>query len=347
MERFSVIFERIYQHLPALLSLFVVILIIIIFLHTIKYRKKAAQIANPVNKPICIRVENIPWDWKYQKVVEILSLRNHTIGTCRATLSIYRSCSGDTQTALLNLDSSNLPGKLKGKLQRPITLEAEERINISVDTSFYGLTPLNSSEGETLMDIVAVTGLAGHAYGSWRNKESFAMWLHDFLPYDFKNCRIMTYGYGLDLKKEGRILDHAKMFLAQLNTARRSSQEKRRPIIFIGHSLGGILILQMLLHAKDDQFFNGQTILKATKGLILFGTPYQGMNVSALEDMVKDISTNEDPQRLLKQLEENSEFLERQRENLIQILYGLRICSFYELDETKEVKKRGTSVGAY
>jgi hypothetical protein len=43
--------------------------------------------------------------------------------------------------------------------------------------------------------VIAVTGLAGHAFGSWRNRETQAMWLRDFLPKDVRNIRIMTYGY--------------------------------------------------------------------------------------------------------------------------------------------------------
>jgi hypothetical protein len=34
--------------------------------------------------------------------------------------------------------------------------------------------------------LIAVTGLAGDAYGSWKRRESQRMWLKDFLPRDLK-----------------------------------------------------------------------------------------------------------------------------------------------------------------
>ena len=42
--------------------------------------------------------------------------------------------------------------------------------------------------------IIAVAGLAGHAYGSWACSPE-QMWLRDFLPRDAPNARILIYGY--------------------------------------------------------------------------------------------------------------------------------------------------------
>jgi hypothetical protein len=46
--------------------------------------------------------------------------------------------------------------------------------------------------------IVAVTGLAGHPLHSWQRKPE-ENWLRDYLPDDFKNCKVWTYGYDTDL----------------------------------------------------------------------------------------------------------------------------------------------------
>ena len=42
--------------------------------------------------------------------------------------------------------------------------------------------------------IIAVTGLAGHAFGSWAHSPK-EMWLRDDLPSALPNVRIITYGY--------------------------------------------------------------------------------------------------------------------------------------------------------
>ncbi|KAF8533057.1 hypothetical protein BDD12DRAFT_763168, partial [Trichophaea hybrida] len=95
--------------------------------------------------------------------------------------------------------------------------------------------------------VVAVTGLAGHAFGSWTSDETQQMWLKDFLPQDIPNIRVMVYGYDSNLTgvstDNTRLMDYRRNFIQQLQNSRSSAEN--RPIIFIGHSLGGILILQV------------------------------------------------------------------------------------------------------
>lgn len=43
--------------------------------------------------------------------------------------------------------------------------------------------------------VIAVTGLGGHAFGSWKAKESDFMWLRDALAKDVSGLRILTYGF--------------------------------------------------------------------------------------------------------------------------------------------------------
>lgn len=42
--------------------------------------------------------------------------------------------------------------------------------------------------------IIAVTGLAAHAFGSWAHSAQ-NMWLRDYLPRDISNARVLIYGY--------------------------------------------------------------------------------------------------------------------------------------------------------
>ena len=60
------------------------------------------------------------------------------------------------------------------------------------------------------ISIVAVTGLAGHAYGSWKVRNGNYMWLQDSLPDDLVklgSVRIMTYGYNTTLTEVTRRVD--------------------------------------------------------------------------------------------------------------------------------------------
>lgn len=53
--------------------------------------------------------------------------------------------------------------------------------------------------------IIAISGLGGHAFGSFKERDGEHMWLRDALPYDITGesgehvARIMIYGYESNL----------------------------------------------------------------------------------------------------------------------------------------------------
>lgn len=72
---------------------------------------------------------------------------------------------------------------------------------LTFDTHFHGLTALNTSTPkERAVDCVAVCGLGGHAFGSFKQRGASYMWLRDSLPKNLPNIRVLLYGYdsGLD-----------------------------------------------------------------------------------------------------------------------------------------------------
>ena len=93
------------------------------------------------------------------------------------------------------------------------------------------LLPISLSCGETpanLTSIIAVTGLAGHAYGSWATEQH--MWLRDFLPSEMPNVRVMTYGYNSQLTESMSRQDfdqHAEDFAEGLESVWRSNYVRR------------------------------------------------------------------------------------------------------------------------
>jgi hypothetical protein len=75
--------------------------------------------------------------------------------------------------------------------------------------------------------IIAITGLDGHAYGSWRGKANLGrMWLRDFLSQDLPFCRTMIYGYNSKLSSHGidTILDYGRGLLEELKKIRNTEE---------------------------------------------------------------------------------------------------------------------------
>jgi hypothetical protein len=91
--------------------------------------------------------------------------------------------------------------------------------------------------------IVAVHGLGGGWDTTWTD-ENGELWLRDFLPLDLPRARIMSYGYNVHTafsKAVTNISDVAASLLNRLDNERQP-HERKRPIIFISHNLGGIIV---------------------------------------------------------------------------------------------------------
>jgi hypothetical protein len=75
--------------------------------------------------------------------------------------------------------------------------------------------------------------------------ENGKLWLQDFLPSQLPSARIMSFGYNSDTALSNAVTDIddvASMLLFRLNLSRKHEDERKRPIVFISHSLGGIVV---------------------------------------------------------------------------------------------------------
>ncbi|UKZ84350.1 uncharacterized protein TrAFT101_000261 [Trichoderma asperellum] len=179
--------------------------------------------------------------------------------------------------------------------------------DLRVDHEFLGMTPLHNGGGiDARVDIIAVTGLAGHAFGSWKSKNEPHMWLRDFLRQSVPNTRIFTYGYDTkicDSQSEVSILELGKTLLESIKIT-RGKDTKDRPLIFIAHSLGGLVVKEALVRASTGNEAD-QTISRSCYALLFFGVPNRGLNNLSLMSMVK----GQPNESLVRDLDESSRFL--------------------------------------
>ncbi|KAF2151007.1 hypothetical protein K461DRAFT_295104 [Myriangium duriaei CBS 260.36] len=99
---------------------------------------------------------------------------------------------------------------------------------------------------DATIDIVAVPGFAVDPEKSW-TWDGFNWLSHpDGLMKDFSQARIMLYQYNSQYKGENSIDSPLHFFAAEFLSALEVKRENcsERPMIFIAHSMGGLLVAQ-------------------------------------------------------------------------------------------------------
>ncbi|KAH9902061.1 hypothetical protein F4778DRAFT_736093 [Xylariomycetidae sp. FL2044] len=140
-----------------------------------------------------------------------------------------------------------------------------------------------SATKDELVDIVAVHGLSEDSIEAWTDPDTGVNWLRDLLPKHVKIARILAYGYDgsptafLADGASWTIQRSAECLVQELYADRQFAGTRKRPIIFICHGLGGIVVKKSLVYsstrtaAKIDHLWD-QFI--STFAILFFGTPH-------------------------------------------------------------------------
>lgn len=102
--------------------------------------------------------------------------------------------------------------------------------------------------------LIALSGLNGHAFGSFKAKELDFMWIRDALAKEFPDCRLFIYGYDTTMVQSTShqsILDLGSQLASSVEgliSATITGSESGRSLIFLGHSLGGLVVEQVRTH---------------------------------------------------------------------------------------------------
>ena len=118
--------------------------------------------------------------------------------------------------------------------------------------------------------------------------------------------------------------------LDQLQFKRREHPD--RPIVFVCHSLGGIVVKQCLVEAHNDEDVHG-AILKHTKGVAFFGTPHAGGNGARLGDSIVRIFralTGNVRNEIMEWLRTDSFLANHLERNFARRAKEMRVISFME-----------------
>ncbi|KAI1390113.1 uncharacterized protein F4822DRAFT_224746 [Hypoxylon trugodes] len=185
------------------------------------------------------------------------------------------------------------------------------------------------------VDIVAVHGLnpldkQAHAEATWTTESK--LWLRDFLPTQAPDARILLFGYNSNVVFQtaaSGVREQAENLLSQLDELRRG--DPHRPLIFICHSLGGIIVKRALVLAKTDNTY--EALGRSTFGVAFFGTPHRGGKHAGIGDIIAKVVRailGNPGNTFMGALKEDSPFLKIITDDFRQLLENFQILSFYE-----------------
>ncbi|KAH6667985.1 hypothetical protein B0J14DRAFT_175839 [Halenospora varia] len=214
----------------------------------------------------------------------------------------------------------------------------------------FGIQELYSPiDGPAEVDIVAVHGLNGGAIKTWTAEAENICWLQhpQFLPKYVKRARVLAWGYNANISSltgrstsSDRVLQHAQTLIAQLHADRDLEDATDRPIIFLCHSLGGIIVKRALAYSasrSSSKIAHLQSVYTCTFAVMFFGTPHSGSGKAQLVGSLQKLAalalpkaTAQFESSLLNALEEDSETLQNITDQFAPLMARFRIFFFWE-----------------
>ena len=199
---------------------------------------------------------------------------------------------------------------------------------------------------DAMVDICFVHGLTGDRDTTWTARGQSTPWPKTLLPPELGKSRILTYGYDAYIVRKSVagsnwLIDHATNLLNDLTTDRTKCNASSRPVIFVAHSLGGLVCKEAILMSRNNPEAHLRSIFDCVRGIAFMGTPHKGSWMSKWSKisagalgLVK--STN---RSLLKVLETENQLLRSIQDRFLAMIRELResgrrleiTCFFEEL----------------
>ncbi|GFP55607.1 protein SERAC1 [Trichoderma asperellum] len=211
---------------------------------------------------------------------------------------------------------------------------------------------------ETSVDVVTVPCPGGHPLRSWNRdglmgryfgapsmrdaevnevERQGPSWVRQGIRREANRARILLYEHpevvdGMTLNKLAIAL------LDELKELRTREKQQERPLLFIGHSIGGLVVKMALVRASRDAKYEG--ILRECYGVAFFGTPHQGSSYFAMPTLASSIQhllqlSAPLPASLTDDLRMGNHLLLHVDEDFKIVSDDLRVWTFYETIDSR------------
>jgi hypothetical protein len=167
----------------------------------------------------------------------------------------------------------------------------------------------------------------GNPQNTWSKgkKGKVFCWPKDGLPDKLPKAQILLYGYDVDVIKplqatqQSSITHHANNLLVRLER----KLPKDKPIIFVCHSLGGILLKDVLEQSRSSDDPDYRLVHANTRCVVFMGTPHRGSaaaNVGQIATRIAKAFLRNPNENILRNLEQGSELLSRIHDKFMRML---------------------------
>ncbi|KRT83451.1 hypothetical protein AMK59_3230 [Oryctes borbonicus] len=163
-------------------------------------------------------------------------------------------------------------------------------------------------------------------------------WPKDWLTKDCKNLRVIGINYDTSLSKWATTCPEAgsRMTLDERTNELIFKLEQagvgNRPIIWITHSMGGLLVKNLLCKASNCQETN-EKFLNNTKAIVFYSTPHNGSRIATLNSPTSYVVL---PSVEVQELREESPHLKKMHKEFVDLMYcfPIKVISFIETKST-------------
>ncbi|MBW4700074.1 MAG: TIR domain-containing protein [Aphanocapsa lilacina HA4352-LM1] len=157
---------------------------------------------------------------------------------------------------------------------------------------------LGTRNPDRLGDVVFVHGLDGDARKTWQPENKPERFWPNWIGEDIDGVGVWSLGYPINaFGWKGATMPLADRAVNALVVLKTDGVGMDRPVVFIAHSLGGLLVKEMLRKATDGSVPEGKLLAQNTRGVVFLSTPHSGSNladfVAYLKFLLPNVSVDE------------------------------------------------------
>ncbi|KFO32828.1 Protein SERAC1 [Fukomys damarensis] len=225
-----------------------------------------------------------------------------------------------------------------------------ETVQEKYQDGVYVLHPQHRTSQPIKADVLFIHGLMGAAFKTWRQQDTEQVltgkalededryttcWPKTWLARDCPALRIISVEYDTSLSDW-----RARCPMERKSIAFRSNELLRklraagvgdRPIIWISHSMGGLLVKKMLLEASKKPEMS--TVIKNTRGIIFYSVPHHGSRLAEYSVNIRYLLF---PSLEVKELSKDSPALKALQDDFLEFAKDKRfqVLNFVETQPT-------------